>query len=297
MGQAVITYLSRGLANRFFEAVRLSVVLLVVQKMRLFGMKRAPADAVNGSGRKEDDAIPPLAWRDDPEMSSNFLSSLTFLWIQPMFSRASYLRKHGKWLEQEDLAPLAEIDKAANIERLFERAYDSYKPKKRSGDKEEVDVETPEELERRLLHALIATCKSWIISGGFFRLVNSILQFSFPILLNLILSYYQDIQSGNITQNDPPAIYYKGYWLSALLMLFVACKALTESAYFHRMNRCSWRMKTAVSSSVYRKSLRLASSAQQQTTLGEIVNLMQVDATKIEAFMLQLHTLWDGKYI
>ena len=51
-------------------------------------------------------------------------------------------------------------------------------------------------------------------------------------------------------------------------------------------------MKTAVSSSVYRKSLRLASSAQQQTTLGEIVNLMQVDAAKIEAFMLQLHTLW-----
>lgn len=57
-----------------------------------------------------------------------------------------------------------------------------------------------------------------------------------------------------------------------------------------------YRMKTAVSSSVYRKSLRLASSAQQQTTVGEIVNLMQVDATKIEVFMLQLHTLWDGLF-
>ena len=56
------------------------------------------------------------------------------------------------------------------------------------------------------------------------------------------------------------------------------------------------RIKTAVSSSIYRKSLRLASSEQQKTTLGEIVNLMQVDATKIEAFVIQIHVLWDGLF-
>lgn len=56
------------------------------------------------------------------------------------------------------------------------------------------------------------------------------------------------------------------------------------------------RVKTAVSSSIYRKSLRLASSEQQKTTLGEIVNLMQVDASKIEAFVLQIHVMWDGLF-
>ncbi len=30
--------------------------------------------------------------------------------------------------------------------------------------------------------------------------------------------------------------------------------------------------------------------------MGEIVNLMQVDASKIEAFMLQLHVMWDGLF-
>lgn len=197
------------------------------------------------------------------------------------------------------MAPLAEIDKSTNVEQLFEDAYESYKPKKKGKTRpveKEGAGETPEELERRLIHALIATCKRYIIEGGFLRFLNSVLQFSFPLLLNLILAYFQDVQSGVITKDDPPSVYYKGYWLSALLMGFVGCKALTESAYFHRMNRCSWRMKTAISSSVYRKSLRLASSAQQQTTLGEIVNLMQVDATKVEMFMLQLHTLWDGLF-
>jgi len=55
-------------------------------------------------------------------------------------------------------------------------------------------------------------------------------------------------------------------------------------------------VKAAISSSIYRKSLRLASSEQQKTTLGEIVNLMQVDAAKIEAFMIQIHVLWDGLF-
>ena len=57
------------------------------------------------------------------------------------------------------------------------------------------------------------------------------------MLLNLVLAYYQEVQSGKINESDPPLVYYKGYWLSALLMFFVASKALTEGAYFHRMNR------------------------------------------------------------
>jgi len=254
--------------------------------------------------------IEPMKWhKDDPEMNANIFSSLTFQWIHPMFARAAYLRKNGKWLEQEDLAPIASIDRSENVEQLFEDAYKNYVPKKKkqkkqkegkeednNGEDDTAAVESPEELERRLVHALIATCERRIIIGGIFRLINSALQFSFPILLKFILSYYQDIQSGVITKDDPPVVYYRGYWLSALIMFMVGSKAILESAYFHQMNRCSWRIKTAISSSVYRKSLRLASAEQQKTTLGEMVNLMQVDAAKIEAFMLMLHTLWDGLF-
>uniref|UniRef100_A0A7S1VDZ8 Uncharacterized protein n=1 Tax=Grammatophora oceanica TaxID=210454 RepID=A0A7S1VDZ8_9STRA len=71
---------------------------------------------------------------------------------------------------------------------------------------------------------------------------------------------------------------------------------MTESSYFHRVNRCGFQVRTAISASVYRKSLRLASSEQQKTTLGELVNLMQVDATKLEAFVPQVHVLWDGMF-
>mmetsp|Transcript_35464 Transcript_35464/g.63920 ORF Transcript_35464/g.63920 Transcript_35464/m.63920 type:complete len:1391 (+) Transcript_35464:334-4506(+) len=263
--------------------------------MGIFGKK----DYVDPDGGDSVKNIEPMKWRDDPEMNAGLFSSLTFLWIQPMFSRAAYLRKHGRWLEQEDLPQVAESDRSEHVEKLFEDAYENYVPKKKKRKEEDGgdgSAENPEELERRLVHALIATCKRRIIVGGFIRLINSLLQFSFPILLNFLLSYYQDVQNGDIKKGDHWGVYYRGYWLSAILMVFVFSKAITESAYFHQMNRCSWRIKTALSSSVYRKSLRLASSEQQKTTLGEIVNLMQIDASKIEAFMLQLHTLWDGLF-
>ena len=52
----------------------------------------------------------------------------------------------------------------------------------------------------------------------------------------------------------------------------------------------------AVSVAVYNKALRLSNQERQSTTLGELVNLMQVDATKIEMFIPQVHVLWDGAF-
>lgn len=144
-----------------------------------------------------------------------------------------------------DLAPLAGMDKTDEVEKMFEKAYDEYVPKRKKGQAttvaDESTGDTPEQLEARLTHALLATCKTRLLVAGVARFLNTVLQFTFPILLNLILSYYQDVQSGVITEDDPPMVYYKGYWLSALLMMFVGCKAVTESAYFHLVNRCTWR--------------------------------------------------------
>jgi len=199
-------------------------------EMNLFGKRQPLEPAAVGVDAATN--VQPMKWNHEPEMSASFLNGLFFVWIQPMFSCAAFLKKKGQFLEKEDLAPLVEMDKTVNVERMFQNAYANYIPNTKKSVEDDGCEDSPEELEHRLVHSLIATCKRRIIEGGFFRLFNSALQFSFPILLNLILSYYQDIQSGVITKDDPPTIYYKGYWLSILLMLFVQMKALTESAYF-----------------------------------------------------------------
>lgn len=258
-------------------------------------------------------AIPPMKWRSQtPEMDSNIFSGLLFLWLQPLFTRASFLQRSGRALEVDDLPPLPSIDLSKSVEAKFQRAYNTYQPKsKTKGAKalststaptptngtvndDHANADAKAALEARLVHSLLATCKQRLITAGIIKFFNTALQFTFPILLNQILIFFQQYQAGAIPADAPNAIRYRGYWLSCLLFFFIACKAITESAYFHKVNRCAWQVKTSVSISIYTKALRLATSEQQKTTLGEMVNLMQVDASKLEAFVPQIHVLWDG---
>jgi ATP-binding cassette subfamily C (CFTR/MRP) protein 1 len=51
--------------------------------------------------------------------------------------------------------------------------------------------------------------------------------------------------------------------------------------YFHTCLVTSLRIKSAVTTAVYRKSLTLSNDSRQSSTSGEIVNLMTVDAGRI----------------
>ena len=62
------------------------------------------------------------------------------------------------------------------------------------------------------------------------------------------------------------------------------------------MVRVGFQMRTALTTSVYRKALRLSPVARQETPTGQIVNLMQLDTNRLDMFMMQLHVLWDGAY-
>jgi hypothetical protein len=130
--------------------------------------------------------------------------------------------------------------------------------------------------------------------AGVIKFCNTMLQFSFPLLLNAILKYIEDTQSGAIGPDSPGGVRYRGYWLSTMLFVAISLKALAENAYFHRVNRCGYQARIALSVAVYNKSLRLANAERQSTTLGELVNLMQIDSTKVEMVVPQLHVLWDG---
>ena len=69
-----------------------------------------------------------------------------------------------------------------------------------------------------------------------------------------------------------------------------------EQQYFHGMVRVGFQMRTALSTSVYRKALRLSPVARMDTPTGQIVNLMQLDTNRLDMFMMQLHVLWDAAY-
>jgi len=269
-----------------------------------------------GEGNDEDDkpSPSPATLRDQvspakaPEATANPISRLFFSWVQPLFRRASDLHKENKALELEDLLALTEADLGRRISPIFEEVW-------RGGTHGETEAQNGETSPSSSSPSL-AKCIGKVIGtrfyvAGLLKVVNTSLQFSYPILLNAILKFIEDVQSGNInvdgtsasvntdadagTDADQPwYVTYQGYWLSALLFLAMACKAITENLYFHMMYRSGYQARVAISLSIYNKALRLTSSERHGTTMGEMVNLMQVDAAKIELFVPQVHVLWEG---
>jgi len=238
-----------------------------------------------------------FAYSGVPEDDAWFLSRLVFAWQTPLFRRASKLRKRGEGIQEEDLLPLPARDHGELMNQKFEEKWaelvsDVTKSSGKKLDNEE-DIKAGGPKIRKALAHVVGWRFYW---AGVIKAFNTLLQFGFPLLLNAILKFIEDYQKGLILETDPWHVRYGGYWLSACLFLAMGLKALTENNYFHIMNRSAFQAKAAISLAVYNKSLRLSNVERQSTTLGELVNLMQVDASKIESFIPQVHVLWDGMF-
>jgi len=85
---------------------------------------------------------------------------------------------------------------------------------------------------------------------------------------------------------DPTEAYYLGwmYWLAFWGPNFVGSFLLTHSNIISI--RVGTRIRSALMAAVYRKSLNLSTNAKQQTTTGEVVNLVSNDSQRLlETFM------------
>ena len=169
-----------------------------------------------------------------------------------------------------------------------------------------------------LAKALLTSQKETLIVTGILRLLNTIIQ-AFPSLL--IARLLRQIEAGTTLKAIQPL-------RSALLLVSVlSIKMVIENQFFHSVVKCACEVRGSVGGMIFDKSLRLPSSgggggnvasssddekgdsssskknkkkAKKKTAYsssmgsGEVVNLMQSDATTLEFLTMQLHTIWDG---
>jgi hypothetical protein len=225
------------------------------------------------SPEEEDDDERSFTYNGIPEDDAWFLSRWLFMWEGPLFKRANQLGKIGRALEQDDLMPLTPGDYSEVIGPKFDHAW---KKREKQQEEGETSIKKLEDLKgdaqqhtRRLRNAILEVMgvRFWI--AGLIKLINSLLQFSFPLLLNAILKFIQETDAGVIPPTAPGTERYKGYWLSAILLSAMAGKSITENAFYQRVYRCGFHAKTAVSVAVYEKSLRLTNAERQSTNMGK----------------------------
>lgn len=213
------------------------------------------------------------------------------------------MKHEGKELQDEDLWGLSTQDRSLVVCEKFEQAWtkESAKVLEAEAETQSDEEAVPNSATTTKLtgpQAVQVVNKSlWDLIGsrmriaGIAKFVNSTAQFTYPLLLNRILVFIQDVAAGTNSNN------WEGYFFGVLLGVMMMVKALAENTYFFNSFRSGWQARTAVSTQIYRKSLRLSASARQAYTLGEMVNLMQLDSLKMEIwYAMGFHVMWDGIY-
>lgn len=208
-----------------------------------------------------------------PRASANFLSALTFTWTLPLF-RVGYSRD----LTIEDLpAPLKEHTSSTLGDKL-EKAWDREVSKARSRKKEPSLVSVIIE---------VFGCKV-LLYGTVIFFYEIVLRISQPLLLGGLIRYFsQPADSQEITLNMA-YMYAGGVIACSGLVVFIA------HPYIMALLHLGMKLRVATSSLIYRKALNLSKTAANQTTSGQVVNLLSNDVNRFDVAFIFIHNLWVG---
>uniref|UniRef100_A0A8D0F9M8 Canalicular multispecific organic anion transporter 2 n=1 Tax=Strix occidentalis caurina TaxID=311401 RepID=A0A8D0F9M8_STROC len=242
-----------------------------------------------------------------PELTSGFLSRLTFWWFTSM-AVLGYKRP----LEDKDLWSLNEDDTSKIIVQQLSKEWDkekaeckqllyskstvivqkclgsrktfSRKPETMPGEAEVLIRDKKHNRKPSFLKALLRTFGPYFLIGSFFKLIQDLLSFVNPQLLSVLIGF--------IKNKDAPA--WWGFLIAALMFICAVLQTLMLHQHFQYCFVTGMRLRTGITGVIYRKSLVITNSAKRSSTVGEIVNLMSVDAQRFMDLMTFLNMLWSA---
>ncbi|KAL0096556.1 multi drug resistance-associated protein MRP [Phycomyces blakesleeanus] len=202
-----------------------------------------------------------------PELNSSIFGRLTFDWMTPLM-RLGY----QKPLVMDDLWDLKHDDQSEVIGKKFQANWDI-----------EMKKEHPS-----LLRALVKSLGGPFLLAAVFKIFQDILQFTQPILLRELMGWVAS-HSG-----DEPEPVYRGVLISVAMFVTAITQTMFLHQYFHRCFLTGMRLRAALVTTIYAKTLVLSNSSRQKSTVGEIVNRMSVDAQRLMDLCTYFHIVWSG---
>ncbi|XP_025986920.1 multidrug resistance-associated protein 1 isoform X7 [Solenopsis invicta] len=223
-----------------------------------------------------------------PEQSSSFPSRILFAWFDSLAWKG-----FRKPLETSDLWSMNPEDMATEIVPKFDKYWnkslrktDEVESAKASYRKASGQVDFNSSRKKKIASILPPICKAFgatFMFGAFLKLIQDIMTFISPEILKLLIDFIDGDES-----------MWKGYLYAVLLLLTAILQTLVLSQYFHRMFLVGLRIRTALIAAIYRKALRMSNAARKESTLGEIVNLMSVDAQRFMDLTAYINMIWSA---
>lgn len=167
----------------------------------------------------------------------------------------------------------------------------------------------PEQKKKRIASILPPICKAFgpiFLFGALLKFTQDVLTFVSPQLLRAIINFVDHSRIEEVTANgngnetitsvpnpDPEPM-WRGFLYAALLFIVASTQTLFLSQYFQRMFLVGLRIRTALVGAIYKKALCLSNTARKESTVGEIVNLMAVDAQRFMDLTTYINMLWSA---
>uniref|UniRef100_A0AAQ4PFJ7 Multidrug resistance-associated protein 1 n=1 Tax=Gasterosteus aculeatus aculeatus TaxID=481459 RepID=A0AAQ4PFJ7_GASAC len=154
----------------------------------------------------------------------------------------------------------------------------------RAVESEVLIVKAQKAKEPSLFWALCLTFGPYFLISCLYKIIQDILMFVGPEILRLLIRFV----------NNSSAPSWHGYFYTALLFICTCVQSLILQKYFHVCFVSGMRLRTAIIGAVYRKALVISSEARRTSTVGEIVNLMSVDAQRFMDLITYINMIWSA---
>ncbi|XDA80103.1 hypothetical protein R6Z07F_010097 [Ovis aries] len=210
--------------------------------------------------------------KPNPLQKANLCSRLFFWWLNPLFKIG-----HKRKLEDDDMYSVLPEDRSQHLGEELQGYWD-----------QEVSRAQQDAREPSLTKAIIKCYgKSYLVLGmlTFLEEGTRVVQ---PIFLGKMISYVENYHLSD------SATLHEAYGYAAGLSACVLVWAVLHHLYFYHIQRVGMRLRVAVCHMIYRKALRLSSSAMGKTTTGQVVNLLSNDVNRFDQVTMFLHYLWMG---
>ncbi|XP_066560841.1 ATP-binding cassette sub-family C member 3 isoform X2 [Amia ocellicauda] len=235
-----------------------------------------------------------------PEETAGFLSTITFWW----FTRMA-IKGYRNPLENKDLWSLNKQDSSAVIVPNILKEWEVEKAKVQrnnqvlysgsqsapinhvDGGTEEAEVlltGKKEAKEPSFLKALVKAFGPFFVIGSVFKLFQDLIGFVNPLLLDWLIQFSKNKDAPN----------WWGYTLAIMMFFCALLQTIILHQHFQYCFVTGMRLRTAIVGAIYRKALVITNAAKRTSTVGEIVNLMSVDAQRFMDLTTFLNMLWSA---
>ncbi|XP_037048609.1 multidrug resistance-associated protein 1-like [Bradysia coprophila] len=219
----------------------------------------------------------------NPEIEASFLRKLFFIWFDSfawMGYRTPLTTDHMWDIRPEDTTR----ELVPGFEKHWQESVESGKRKAHSKAKPSKDDSNNKTTNGSILPAMFKTFGGTFYFAGFLKLALDVLAFASPQLLSLLINFTGDF--------DAPL--WHGILFAVGLFLVSVGSSLINGQFLYKSFLVGFRIRSALISAIYKKALTVSNSAKKDTTVGEIVNLMIIDAQRFFELIQYLHIIWAG---